>query len=308
MRGAAILLMVLVLAGAGYSQEEPGGPASKDLEEAIGQAVRLKTKGGGAFQGSLFALFPDRVELVDGEGQIIGIARRELASFEVLDPNKDAAAYFQDAAMNRLIVMPTGFGMEAGAVHVSSQEIVAVTASYGLSERFSLWGGISIPGALASFRYSAPLGRAAAISLGAFAGATWIEPVGVFLPYAICSLGHPNRNFTLGLGAPLAVSGSTSLHLAGLLAAIGGKILVSRSASIVTETWILAMSGGGAWDALDLLAVPAAVFRIAGGRLSWDLGALVPLVLSNRGGWSFGGVEGGPIVPIPIISITYRIK
>ncbi len=308
MRGILFLLMAISLAGAVLAQAAPERLAPGSLEAAVGQAVRLETKGGGSFQGSLFAVFPDRIELVDGEGQIVGIARRELASFEVLDPNKDAATYFQDAAMNRLIVMPTGFGMEAGALHVTSQEIVAVTASYGLAERFSLWGGISIPGALASLRYAAPLGDSAALSLGAFAGATWIEPVGVLLPYAICSLGRPNRNFTLGFGAPFTLSASAPFHLAGLLGAIGGKIIVSRSASIVTETWILALSGGGAWDSLELLAVPAAVFRIAGGRLSWDLGALVPLTLSTREGWSFGGLEGGPVVPIPVISITYRIQ
>ncbi|HUW69099.1 MAG TPA: hypothetical protein VMX33_02600 [bacterium] len=282
-------------------------PGDEDLKLAIGQTVRIRTRGGGAFQGNLFGVGSDRLELVDGEGQIVQIARGEISMFEILDPSRDSAAYFQDAANNRLIVMPTGFGMEPRSLHVTSQEIIAVTTTYGLSEGFSLWGGISIPGAIASLRYAAPITPHVAFSIGSFAGATWVDPVGVILPYALVSMGHPNRDITLGAGLPFTLSPQKPISLAAAALAIGGKIIIARNASIVTETWLLAQNTGGVWDSLDMLILPAAVFRIAASRISWDIGAILPLRLTNAEGWYFGGIFDGSIFPLPVISITYRI-
>ncbi len=71
---------------------------------------------------------------------------------------------------------------------------------------------------------------------------------------------------------------------------------------------------------------PAIVFRIAGQQLSWDIGVVLPLFINDS---EFAIVEGGPeegdrtyyrntgywlgglaeeiVIPIPILSVTYRI-
>jgi hypothetical protein len=52
-------------------------------------------------------------------------------------------------------------------------------------------------------------------------------------------------------------------------------------------------------------------FRIAGSRLSWDIGAVVPLFLyddpNSPEGVRLSGIGGDAIIPLPLISLTYRI-
>jgi hypothetical protein len=141
----------------------------------------------------------------------------------------------------------------------------------------------------------------------------------VALPYALASFGHPNRNLTFAAGVPLWWSPEGGVRPAGVVGAIGGKIIVSSTASIVTENWVVAVSDGWAWTRLELMLFPAVVFRIAGSRLSWDIGAIVPLALHNMaqyssmgeilgyGGIGLEGLMGGTVIPLPILSVTYRI-
>ena len=91
---------------------------------------------------------------MDGEGQIIIILRLEIDDALTIDPDMERSTYYQDAAANRLIVMPTAFGMDPGEFHLAVQEIVAVSMSYGVSSNFSIWGGVSIPGAVLNARYN----------------------------------------------------------------------------------------------------------------------------------------------------------
>ncbi len=309
----AILFAASLAGMAVQAQENNAILSSPDLDDSllsglIGRIVIARTSGGGEFRGSLFAVLPDRIELLDGEGRIIAVARALLASIETIDTSRDPAEYFQDSAANRLVIMPTGFGMETGEFHVAAQEIVIITASYGISPRFSVWGGVSIPGAVVNLRYSTPFGQKSALSLGTFAGLVWFDWPGAVLPYAIVSFGHPNRNLTLGTGVPFVWTQDRAIRPVGILGAIGVKIIVSASASVVTENWIMAYSDGWTWNSLDMYLFPSAVFRIAGARLSWDIGALVPLWLGYRdGSLMLEGMFGGTVIPIPILSITYRI-
>ena len=283
-------------------------PDDEALSLMIGKVIIVRTAGGGEFQGVLFSVGEDRIELLTGEGQILGIAREALLGVEARDFGRDQAEYFQDSAANRLILMPTGFGMEPGEFHIAAQEIIVITGSYGISEHFSVWGGVSIPGAVVNLRWSTPLGTVTALSLGSFVGATWIDPIGVLLPYALASFGHPNRNVTVAAGVPLSWSADRALRPLGLLGAIGGKIIVSATASIVTENWILAYSDGWTWSEFSMFFAPAVVFRIAGPRISWDIGAVVPLQLAWQGaGYALGGMGGGTVIPLPLLSLTYRI-
>lgn len=306
-RLSALLLCVFMASGVA-GQDAGVIPDEETLAGMAGQLVLARTKGGGDFQGILFGVLGDRLEILDGEGRIVPVAREALESVEPLDGERDPAEYFQDSASNRLILMPTGFGMEKGEFHVAAQEILIITTSYGISPRLSAWGGISIPGALVNLRYSTPIGGRAGLSLGSFLGASWLDPAGVLLPYVIGSFGHPNRNLTLGLGVPFAWGLGKTFRPVGLVGAIGGKIIVSASASIVTENWIVGVIDGWTWSELNVLLVPAAVFRIAGSRLSWDIGAVVPLsVVMRDGGVALEGLVGGSVIPIPLLSVTYRI-
>ena len=258
----------------------------------------------------MYRLLEDRLEIVNSEGQIVQIAADEIASAVVMEQGRDSGSYFQDAAANRLIVMPTGFGMEPGELHIAVQELVVVTASYGVSSHFSLWGGISIPGALVNARFSFPLGGAAALSVGSFAGLSWFDFLGIAMPYAIVSFGSPARNLTLGAAMPV-VADYEGVRIGGAVAALAGKIVLSRTAAIVTENWVILSGDRGAWDGTPIYVVPTVVFRIAGSRFSWDVGATMPIEIDQYGaeppvvrGFPFGDY----FVPLPLISFTYRIE
>ena len=124
------------------------------LQESISKTVRVTTVGGGEFQGILLTVGEQRLELVDREGLILEVVTDHIDEATVIDEESRALTYYQDAAANKLLVIPRGFGMEPGEFHISDQEIVIVNASYGVSEHLSLWGALTIPGMLVNVRGS----------------------------------------------------------------------------------------------------------------------------------------------------------
>jgi hypothetical protein len=268
------------------------------------------------------------VELEDGEGQIITLAKDKIIDVELIDPDAGADTYFQDAAGNKMILMPVGFGMEPGEFHVADQELVVVSASYGFSEHFSVWGALSIPGMLVNARYSFSPSERIGISVGSFATVIFIDIEStVLLPYVIASFGTLHQNFTIGLAVPFFTSSIISYDymVTGGILAVGGKIVLSSAASIVTENWIGALcsssNGGSAFTFDGVYIVPSIAFRVAGSRFSWDIGITMPFVYTPQEEWNYSvdppvrttGTFGlqwlmGDPIPLPIVGITYRIN
>jgi len=282
-----------------------------EAEQLIGQPVRVETEGGGVFQGTLLTVTPERLELVEADGQILALSRAQVKRLREIPADEGVRGFYQDSASNRLMFIPTGFAMEPRELHITDTELVFVTASYGLNDYVSFWGGISPLGALASARGILPLGRSVAVSAGAFAGLEWVgilgEPVaGLFLPYLLVSWGEPENNLTLGASWAFAASPSGGFDSLGLVAVVGGKVVLTATTALLSENWLVwgELSEGQGWEAAPLYGVFGLAFRIAGGRLSWDIGALMPLRLA-------GGVEGvfdGSFLPLPWLSLTYRIR
>lgn len=291
------------VSGASGFISSPGVDIDIALAGAVGMTVRLKTVNGGDFRGELLSVGVDRVEILDSDGQIIAIARREIVSAEREIKGK---TYFQDAAENRLIVMPTAFGMDRGEFHVTNQEIVAFTGSYGFGSHFTLWGGISIPGALMNAKASIPLEGIGGLALGAFAGYAWLGETWACLPYAIVTVGTPERHLDAGAGMIKVFHPALKDELYWVLS-LAGKRPFARTAAVVGETWFVLGNETPGEGNLMVTAVPMAVFRIASSRMSWDLGAAFPFVFVSRTG-SFTGLMEGNFVPLPILSFTYRIR
>ena len=165
------------------------------------------------------------------------------------------------------------------------------------------------------------------------------------MPYVIGSFGSLNQNFTIGAAAPFYIDiaheipvtagtdstpGTERLStyvVTGGIMAIGGKIVLSQTASIVTENWIAVLTEywDGAWRSPMVFAVPTVAFRIAGSRFSCDFGVGMGMYYARRwdtnweefnagaeyvrtyGDYEFDWITDVP-VPIPILSVTYRIK
>ncbi len=291
-----------------------------DLPDLIDSLVRLRSSNNATFQGIVYSVSDDFVTIIAPTGEAVTILKDNIKLVQVMEPGLDKKAFYQDSASNRLIVMPTGFAMETGEFHIADQEIAAVTMSYGVNPHFSLWGGISIPGAIVSGRYIQPLGTKAALSIGSFAGLSWIEFTGLLIPYTVLSIGAPENNFTVGAGGLITFS-DQDLGFDAAILAIGGKWVLSDTTAIVTENWIFwgRMYYGSdpdtgeslyRWDPVPSMLFPAVVFRIAGERFSWDIGAIIPcIVQADSGSYQLMGFTGetNVFIPLPILSFTYRI-
>lgn len=315
MRRAAFTGLLVVLAASCVVAwgESPDVQVRAVLDGAIGQVVRVRTAGRGEFQGRLVSVNDERVEVENGEGQILAVSTSQVTEVLVIDQQKSPDTYFQDAAANKLVLMPIGFGMEPGEFHVANQELVVVSMSYGVSRHFSVWGALSIPGMLLNARFSGNLGDRIGVSAGSFAGIVFLDlGSAVALPYVIASFGSPHQNFTVGVGAPFYTSSVFTydrMYLGGAVA-LGGKIVLSRTASLVTENWIVVGSAesAGAWGAAAGVFVPSVSFRIASSRFSWDLGVTMPFLCADRGaGYRLSWLVGQPI-PFPLLGLTYRIR
>lgn len=317
-RGSFLTVFLIVIATVPLFGQFPE-VALEELPSIIGSRVRLRTESGATFQGTLYSLDEEFTTIIDRNGQVVTLLREAVTEAQKIDPNLDKKSYYQDSAANRLLVMPTGFPMETGEFHIADQEIAAVTMSYGVNQNFSLWGGISIPGALVSARFIMKLGERSAVSIGSFAGLAWIEFTGLLIPYTVFSTGSPENNFTIGGGAVLGFD-DNSFDLDAAILAVGGKWVLSDTTAIVTETWIIwgrmeafadadSEESTSAWDSVPLAVAPGIAFRIAGEKFSWDIGAVLPMVVNIQEGkyviQGLGGEEG--FFPLPLISLTYRI-
>lgn len=317
--------IVLVTLAVGTSTAQTVSPAT--LRESVGEVVRLRTAGGGEFQGTLLEVAPDRVELRDGEGLILEIATSEIVDVVVIDATRPKDTYYQDAAANKLIVMPTAFPMERGELHIANLEIVSVNVSYGLTRNLSLWGGLSIPGLLVNVRGSVAPSDRLGLSVGGLVVSLFIGDAHLFLPYAIASFGSENQNFTLGAGVPLLLETYQGDLTTSGAAVFAGKWVISQSASLITENWIVGspqtqtVASGDTHRGVFISAFPALAFRIAGSRFSWDVGVTMPFVVEPYyryvensdpaeylyDGYQFSWLMEDPI-PLPILQLTYRIN
>lgn len=338
-RFAAVILVTCLVLTNGWSQDSPQ-EIRQALEHSIGEVVRVRTEGRGEFQGNLLSVGEERIEIQNHEGLVMEVVLGEVTDVLVIDPMAGRDTYFQDAAANKLILMPVGFGMDPGEFHIADQELIIVSASYGFSEHFSMWGALSIPGALVNARLSTTVRNTIGLSTGSFFGVIFLE-WGHFiaLPYVIGSFGSVNENFTIGVGAPvyldiayeLPVAGNievlTNHAYTGGIVALGGKKILSETASIVTENWIGVITEywNGGWTWPVFAAIPSVAFRIAGSRFSWDIGVAMAMAYSRNPVDNSDEVEAGAAlertyepyrfnwltdvpIPIPLLSFTYRIR
>lgn len=310
---AFALIMVFTCATTIVAQESEtatiGAPEARAFEA---ETVSVRTIGGARFQGRLIAVLDDRLEIVLAEGRIVQVAIDQVTEITPIDPTRGERALFEDSAANRLVIMPTGFPLEQGEFHVASQEIIAVTGSYGINDWLSVWAGVSLPGALFSLRASFMPAPTMGVSVGSFVGASWFDlSLGpLVLPYALVSVGDSGNNFTVGSG--FAMTFSEGFEIPGWVVAIAGKRTLTSTTALVTENWVIwtersvGFPSEEFYSPVPSIIAPSIVFRIASDRLSWDLGAVVPFFIEAESRTRFFLTD--PVFPIPVFSVTYRVR
>jgi hypothetical protein len=200
----------------------------------------------------------------------------------------------RDPNYARLLFAPTARPLARGEGTLSDYELVFPGMAYGLTDNFSLAGGVSvIPelGLREQVFYVAPklgwnIGDKAAVAiggLGATVGDDHRDSLGI--GYVMGTFGGRDRSVSIGLGALRASHTGTTTPLLML----GGNVTVSRHVALVGETWLALNEGYGAAEQPIGLGV-----RFFGERLSADVGVVVIGALLDEG------------FPAPWASVSYH--
>ena len=163
---------------------------------------------------------------------------------------------------SRLFVGPTARNLRRGEGTVQNIAVFALTADYGISDRFSVGVlGTAVPG-LGEYnlvgitpKFSVPVGRRLHVGVGAFG--VYVAGTAVGLTYANATLGTADHQLTAGVG--FGFSGGGGFGSTPLLM-LGGATRLGRRLFLVDETYLLRTSSGRRISALA---------GVVGGRAVW---------------------------------------
>jgi hypothetical protein len=276
----------------------------------LNKQVWLETTNGFTVWGELTWVDGEKLEIVNADGITIQIDRDRVKSIVRIAPSNERRLPPFDAASNRLLLLPTAFPLAQGQLLVSNTDLVSVSASYGITNNFSLWGGATPIGTAISGRFSFELINGVfGVSMGSY---VFFNPLGSMtdfvVPFAITSIGSGSFNLTVGLGGIFTMTTNLpiSFDFVSVAVVLGGIIPLSSTVGILTENWLL-LPYDTLYYAFDQTptCIPILVVRISGSRLSWDFGLALPFTFGPT-----GQVIGlfGPLFPLPVLGLTYRIS
>lgn len=285
-----VLLMASVLAG----------PASQGVDEPEtlvgGPSVTVELEDGSRLIGRVIAEDEVRLRVRTPSGLEVDVLRSTIASLRAA--SAPALSHRRpDPNYSRLMFSPTGRPLRKGDGYFSDYELVFPGFAVGLTDNFSLAGGVStIPaiGLSNQMVYVSPklgfnLSDRAAVSIGAlFAGADWddgFDSVGI--GFAVGTFGTPDRSLSVGLGLAREL-GNEYADTEPILM-LGGQARLSDSIALVSENWFFL--GGD----LRMSDQPLGVaLRFFGERLSADVGVVLIGEVLDEG------------FPIPWLSFSYH--
>jgi hypothetical protein len=284
-----VLLMAWVLAG-------PASQAAEEPADTVGAAVTVELEDGSRLVGRVVAEDELRVRVRTPSGLEVDVLRSTIASLR----RTPAAALSQrrpDPNYSRLMFSPTGRPLRKGDGYFSDYELVFPGFAVGVTDHFSLAGGVSTIPAIGLgeqlFYVSPKLGfnlsdRTSVAVGGLLAGAGWDDDFdSVGIAFAVGTFGTPDRSLSLGLGLAREL-GRAHAETEPILM-LGGQVRLSDSIALVSENWFLL--GGD----LRLSEQPLGVaLRFFNDRLSADVGVVVVGEVLDEG------------FPIPWLSFSYH--
>lgn len=252
------------------------------LRAADSTAVAVvRTRDGATLIGRVVAVTADSVRLrsASGETQLALAAVASLRTAPASAVRRDGSVWFPNPNPTRLLFAPTAFALPRGTGYFSDYYIVLPGVAYGVTDRVSIGGGVSlIPGAgaqqLLYFTPKVQVARreGAALAVGGlFAtvpnfdrgdGSGRTESFGLL--YGVGTVGSADNNASLGVGfgyAGRAFSSSPAVML-------GGQARVTRRVALVSENYYVPSAYSGA-----LLSYGV---RLMGEQLAFDLGFFNP--------------------------------
>ena len=250
-----------------------------------GRHAQLVLRDGSTLLGRVLEVTPATVRFASAVGES-SIPRASIASVRLVSASAmhDGAYWPEDPSRSRLFFAPTGRMLRTGETYFSDAYIFFPSLQVGLTDMFSIGGGISLfpgVGIGEQILYLTPkLGLYASptvnVAIGALvAGAGVISdnsPAGI--GYGVATVGGEDQNLTAGAGFGFSRGNASSTALLML----GGSQRVSRNVALVTENYFTSdrdagiLASGGVRFMSEHIAVDLALF---GGN---NINAIVPYV------------------------------
>jgi len=265
-RTALLLLLWLVAVPAVRAQQ----PALPPVDTS--QVVELWLSDSTSLRGRVVAEDLASLMLVTAAGVRVTVPRTSLVRWQTVTPAQAstpaAVEWRADPNESRLFLAHTARPVPKGKFALLDYLIFLPVASYGVTDRFSLTGGMSLlPFLPDQLVYVAPkytLLQSQPASLAA--GVLYMRVVGFLsapgyagIAYGVTTFGGPKSAATVLVGLPFATGGWESRPLV----VVGGESRVSSRVKLLAEVWRIPGTD----------AVPTVVgVRLIGTHVSWDLG------------------------------------
>jgi len=269
----------LVLSGPSASAQTIPLDSVNVTDTTFRHSVRLQD--GSTLIGRVLALTADsvRVQLSAGTVVMPRTAVAEVRQFAAARM-RNGEYWFENPHATRLLFSSTAFPLEKGTGYYANTWIVLHTFAAGLTDRFTLGGGlfwfpgVSIDNTLMYLlpKYTVVDAERGKLAVGALVGILPLETLGDDGPwtagilYGVGTTGSRDSNASLGLGWGYAGDKLASNPVVML----GGQARASRRLSLISENWIFPVDG-------RTEGVLSGGLRFLGEGLTVDLAYLKPL-------------------------------
>jgi hypothetical protein len=306
--GLLVVAAALGLAGVARAADQAAAAAPP-------AEVTITLKDGGTLVGTVVAEDEGSLRLRTRSGVELELPREAVAARGPAPAATEARAASprSDPNESRLMFAPTGRPLGKGNGYFSDHYVLFPGFAVGLTDNLSLAGGVSTIPAISLeeqvFYLSASsgfrLGRNTALAVGGFVAGSGgdVGLEGVAALFGVATFGPSDRSLSLGVAALAEREYESSFGPRGEylgetsawrfrdapVVMIGGSLRLSRSISLISESWLLL------GDDFDLAEQPFGfALRFFGGRLSADVGVVLVKEVIDEG------------FPVPWLSFSYH--
>ncbi len=255
---------------------------------------RIELEDGSEMHGFIESVAISGVKFRTQTGIKVVIPGDQITDIETIDiESLDGKFYTEDPNYTRLFLGPTARALKSGKGYFSVNELMFPVAAFGVTDFFTLGGGISLL-PFASDQAYYLIAKVTPVNIENFALSGGIlhantigresDFKGVGLAYLVSTYSGTGASLTTGLGFGY-FDGEFSSNPCILL---GGDVRVSNSLKLISENWILTSANSVSFLSLGL--------RFFSTHLAGDFGLIHPILKNSSGGFPF----------IPWLGFTYN--